>query len=137
MEGYVLTVPSSESLLIPLFIHRRTINFMVSEIYVDTTSLPLADCILVTLPRLGITTKFISSSSASIAPSPSLFASAIDDHTKAIYVESISNPSFSIAPIRELANIAHEKGIPLIVDNTFGMGGKTHPRTPPIGFNTP
>lgn len=77
----------------------------------------------VTLPRLGITTKFISSPSASLAPSPSSFAAAIDDRTKAIYVESISNPSFSIAPIRELAKIAHENGVPLIVDNTFGMGG--------------
>ncbi|KAF4584665.1 Homocysteine synthase [Pleurotus pulmonarius] len=77
----------------------------------------------VTLPRLGIITKFVSSPTPSLAPSPASFAAAIDDRTKAIYVESISNPSFSIAPIRELAKIAHEKGIPLIVDNTFGMGG--------------
>lgn len=77
----------------------------------------------ITLPRLGISTKFISSPSASIAPPLSSFVAAIDDRTRMIWVESISNPSSSIAPIRELAKIAHEKGIPLIVDNTFGMGG--------------
>ncbi|KAF9486775.1 PLP-dependent transferase [Pleurotus eryngii] len=81
----------------------------------------------ITLPRLGISTKFISSPLASIAPPLSSFTAAIDDHTGMIWVESISNPSSSIAPIRELAMIAHEKGIPLIVDNTFETGGKLHP----------
>jgi len=51
------------------------------------------------------------------------FKNAIDDRTKAIYVESIGNPKYNIAPLPELAKIAHDAGIPLIVDNTFGAGG--------------
>lgn len=57
--------------------------------------------------------------------SPADFATAIDDKTKAIYVESIGNPKYNIAPIPELAKVAHDHGIPLIVDNTFGAGGNT------------
>jgi O-acetylhomoserine (thiol)-lyase len=45
--------------------------------------------------------------------------SLIQDDTKAIYVESVANPSTEIADIETLATIAHEAGIPLIVDNTF------------------
>lgn len=45
--------------------------------------------------------------------------SLIQDDTKAIYVESVANPSTKIADIEILATIAHEAGIPLIVDNTF------------------
>ncbi|OAX34479.1 hypothetical protein K503DRAFT_803549, partial [Rhizopogon vinicolor AM-OR11-026] len=44
-------------------------------------------------------------------------------NTKAIYVESIGNPKYNVASIPELAKVAHDNGIPLIVDNTFGMGG--------------
>ncbi|KAF9006122.1 Cys/Met metabolism PLP-dependent enzyme-domain-containing protein [Cyathus striatus] len=51
------------------------------------------------------------------------FAAAIDDKTKAIYVESIANPKYIVSDIPKLAKIAHDHGIPLIVDNTFGMGG--------------
>ncbi|KAJ8516138.1 hypothetical protein ONZ45_g6516 [Pleurotus djamor] len=84
----------------------------------------LSDLSSVTLPRLGITTKFVSSpTSSSNAPPPSAFAAAIDEHTKAIYIESISNPSFAIPQIDQIAKIAHEYGVPLIIDNTFGMGG--------------
>ncbi|KRM10307.1 O-acetylhomoserine aminocarboxypropyltransferase/cysteine synthase family protein [Paucilactobacillus suebicus] len=45
--------------------------------------------------------------------------SLIQDDTKAIYVESVANPSTEIADIETLAKIAHDAGIPLIVDNTF------------------
>lgn len=54
---------------------------------------------------------------------PESFSAAIDDKTKAIYVESIGNPKYNVSPLPELAKIAHDNGIPLIVDNTFGMGG--------------
>ncbi|KAH8109065.1 O-acetylhomoserine ami [Phellopilus nigrolimitatus] len=54
---------------------------------------------------------------------PESFAAAIDKKTKAIYVESIGNPKYNVAPLAELAKVAHDHGIPLIVDNTFGMGG--------------
>ncbi|KAF8337406.1 O-acetylhomoserine ami [Cantharellus anzutake] len=51
------------------------------------------------------------------------FKNAIDGKTKAIYVESIGNPKYNVSPLPELAKIAHDAGIPLIVDNTFGIGG--------------
>ena len=54
---------------------------------------------------------------------PESFAKVIDENTKAIYVESIGNPKYNVAPLPELAKIAHDHGIPLIVDNTFGAGG--------------
>ncbi|KAG6372599.1 Cys/Met metabolism PLP-dependent enzyme-domain-containing protein [Boletus reticuloceps] len=54
---------------------------------------------------------------------PKDFQAAIDEKTKAIYVESIGNPKYNVAPLPEIAKIAHDHGIPLIVDNTFGMGG--------------
>jgi len=71
----------------------------------------------VTLPRLGINVKFVD------GDNPANFRRAIDDNTKAIYVESIGNPSFSIPNFEVLAAIAHEAGIPLVVDNTFGAAG--------------
>lgn len=71
----------------------------------------------VTLPRLGIEVKFVD------GDDPDKFRAAIDDKTKAIYVESIGNPQFNIPDFATLAFIAHEHGIPLIVDNTFGCGG--------------
>ncbi|KAJ7907108.1 O-acetylhomoserine ami [Mycena leptocephala] len=49
---------------------------------------------------------------------PELFAEAIDENTRAIFVETISNPSLILAPIAELAEIAHSHNFPLVVDNT-------------------
>ncbi|KAF9653772.1 O-acetylhomoserine ami [Thelephora ganbajun] len=54
---------------------------------------------------------------------PEEFRKAIDEKTKAIYVESIGNPKYNVPNIDELAKVAHEVDIPLIVDNTFGIGG--------------
>jgi O-acetylhomoserine (thiol)-lyase len=71
----------------------------------------------VTLPRLGINVKFVD------GDNPEDFRSAIDEKTKAIYVESIGNPQFNIPDFAALADVAHENGIPLIVDNTFGCAG--------------
>ncbi len=67
----------------------------------------------VVLPRFGITTKF-----ADIAK-PGTFAELIDEKTKALYVETISNPSGEVADFEALASIAHDHDIPLVVDNTF------------------
>lgn len=69
------------------------------------------------LPGLGITTKFIQ------GDSPEAFEAAIDDKTKAIFVEIIGNPQYNIPDIQNIADIAHANGVPLIVDNTFGAGG--------------
>ncbi|KAK7006721.1 Cys/Met metabolism PLP-dependent enzyme-domain-containing protein [Favolaschia claudopus] len=71
----------------------------------------------VTFKRYGIDTKFVTS------PDPADYAAVIDDKTKAIYVESISNSDTALADIAGLAKVAHEHGIPLVVDNTLGMGG--------------
>lgn len=71
----------------------------------------------VTLPRLGINVKFVD------GDNPEDFRQKIDENTKALYVETIGNPQFNIPDFEALAAIAHEHGIPLIVDNTFGAGG--------------
>ena len=51
------------------------------------------------------------------------FEMLIDQNTKAIYVESISNSNYSVPDFEALASLAHSYGIPLIVDNTFGACG--------------
>lgn len=71
----------------------------------------------VTLPRLGIQVRFVE------GDDPEDYRRAIDENTKAIYVETIGNPRFNIPDFEALAKIAHDAGIPLIVDNTFGAGG--------------
>lgn len=71
----------------------------------------------VTFPRLGIHVKFVEGDEAES------FRQAIDDRTKALYVESIGNPQFNVPDFAALAHVAHENGIPLIVDNTFGAAG--------------
>ena len=71
----------------------------------------------VTLPRLGIDVKFVD------GDDPELFRRAIDAKTKALYVESIGNPRFNVPDFEALAKVAHDAGIPLIVDNTFGAAG--------------
>ncbi|CAK5278721.1 unnamed protein product [Mycena citricolor] len=72
-----------------------------------------------TFPQFGIKVKFVTTSD------PKDFAAAIDENTRGIFVESISNPKYTLNNIPELAKarIAHENGIPLLVDNTFGMAG--------------
>jgi O-acetylhomoserine (thiol)-lyase len=72
-----------------------------------------------TFPRLGIDVKFADGVDADS------IASLIDADTKAVYVESLSNPRFSVPDFERLAAIAHDNGIPLVVDNTFGAGGYT------------
>ena len=69
------------------------------------------------LPRLGITTKFISGDNAED------FGAAIDENTKAVYIESIGNPKYNVPDFEAIAKVAHAHGVPLIVDNTFGAGG--------------
>lgn len=66
-----------------------------------------------TLPRYGITTTFVDERY------PENFRAAITENTKAIYAETIGNPSLNVLDIEAVAEIAHEHGIPLIIDNTF------------------
>ena len=65
-----------------------------------------------TLPQFGITTRFADHRN------PDSFEPLIDERTKAIFVESLGNPSGNITDIAKIAEIAHRNGIPLIVDNT-------------------
>ncbi|WP_314587267.1 homocysteine synthase [Paenibacillus terrigena] len=66
-----------------------------------------------TLAKLGIKVHFVDSSN------PENFRAAITPNTKALYAETIGNPKGDILDIAAVAAIAHEHGIPLIVDNTF------------------
>ncbi|MBS6627039.1 MAG: O-acetylhomoserine aminocarboxypropyltransferase/cysteine synthase [Veillonella sp. oral taxon 780] len=67
-----------------------------------------------TLPRFGITTKFVNPDNLEE------FKAAIDDNTKAVYVESVGNPGANLVDLEAIAEIAHSHGIIVIVDNTFG-----------------
>ena len=71
------------------------------------------------LPRLGITTKFLKSQE----DDPKEIEELIDEKTKAVYVESIGNPRYNVPDLEKIAEVAHKKGVPVIVDNTFGAGG--------------
>ena len=66
-----------------------------------------------TLPKIGITTRFVDGSD------PASFAPAIDARTKAIFLETIGNPRLDVPDIAAIADVAHARGIPLVVDNTF------------------
>jgi O-acetylhomoserine (thiol)-lyase len=66
-----------------------------------------------TLPKLGIKVHFVDPSN------PENFRKAINEKTKALYAETIGNPKGDVLDIEAVAAIAHENGIPLIVDNTF------------------
>jgi len=72
----------------------------------------------VTLPRLGIDTRFTGPDD-----DPADFARLIDDTTKAVYLESIPNPSLHLPDLGAIAAVAHERGVAVVVDNTSAMGG--------------
>src|SRR6478735_4656097 len=67
----------------------------------------------VTLRRFGVDTTFVASADAED------YAAAIQENTKALFVETIANPSGEIADIEGLADVAHAHGIPFIVDSTI------------------
>lgn len=66
-----------------------------------------------TLPRIGISTHFVDGAD------PENFRKAITPNTKALYAEIIGNPKIDVLDIAAVAKIAHENGLPLIVDSTF------------------
>ncbi len=66
-----------------------------------------------TLPKLGITTRFVDGAN------PANFGEAIDQRTKAVFLETIGNPRLDVPDIAAIADIAHAHGVPLVVDNTF------------------
>jgi O-acetylhomoserine (thiol)-lyase len=73
------------------------------------------------LPSLGIKVKFVDSND------PQNFAKAIDDKTRALFVETVSNPALEVVDLEKVAKIARDHGIPLIVDATFSTPYLTKP----------
>ncbi len=73
------------------------------------------------LPALGIAVKFVDSND------PQNFAKAIDDKTRALFVETVSNPALEVADLESIAKVAHDRGLPLIVDSTFSTPYLTRP----------
>ncbi len=64
------------------------------------------------LPDFGVTVKFAETDS------PAAIEMLIDEHTRAIFCESVGNPAGNICDVEALANVAHRHGLPLVVDNT-------------------
>jgi O-acetylhomoserine (thiol)-lyase len=65
-----------------------------------------------TFPRLGITVKFVDGT-------PEAIRAAITDKTRAVYSETIGNPDLITLDIEAVAKVAHEAGVPLVIDNTI------------------
>lgn len=75
----------------------------------------------VTLPRYGITVKFVD------ATDPENIRAAITDKTKAVFAETIANPSLHVLDIEAVAKVAHDNEIPLLVDSTFSTPYGSNP----------
>ena len=69
-----------------------------------------------TFPKLGRKVKFVDSRD------PEAFRKAINDKTRAVYVETIGNPKLDVPDFEAIAKIAHDHGIPVVADNTVGIG---------------
>src|ERR1700744_1403344 len=74
-----------------------------------------------TLPKLGIKVRFV------YADDFSGLQAAINEKTKAVYTETLGNPKLDICDIEKLAGIAHDKGVPLMIDNTVATPILTRP----------
>jgi O-acetylhomoserine (thiol)-lyase len=74
-----------------------------------------------TLPRLGIVVRFVD------ADDFDGLRAAINEKTKAVYTETLGNPKLDVADIETLAAIAHEHGVPLVIDNTSASPALTRP----------
>lgn len=70
-----------------------------------------------TLRKFGIEVRIASECT------PGSFASLIDGRTRAVFAESMGNPTCAVPPLEEIAGVAHGAGVPFIVDNTFGACG--------------
>ncbi len=70
-----------------------------------------------TLRRLGIDIRIAD------VNEPEAYAALIDSNTRALFAESMGNPTCEVSDIEGLAKVAHDHGVPLVIDNTFGAGG--------------
>ena len=75
----------------------------------------------VTLPRLGITTTFVDASE------PGKFADAVQENTRAFFVESLGNPKLDVLDLKAIAKQAKAAKVPFIVDNTVATPGLLNP----------
>ena len=75
----------------------------------------------VTLPRLGITTTFVDASD------PDNFGQAVQENTRAFFVESLGNPKLDVLDLQAISKQAREAGVPLIVDNTVATPALLNP----------
>jgi O-acetylhomoserine (thiol)-lyase len=66
-----------------------------------------------TLPKIGIDVRYVEGND------PEAYRDAITDRTKAVFIETVGNPSLNTMDIEALAQVAHDAGVPLIVDNTL------------------
>src|SRR5690606_37431864 len=71
-------------------------------------------------PRFGVKVKFVDAN-------PEAIAAAITDKTRAVYSETIGNPDLRTLDIEAVANIAHEHGVPLVLDNTTASPALVRP----------
>ena len=69
-----------------------------------------------TFPKLGRKVKFVNSTD------PDSFKEAITERTRAIYAETVGNPKLDVPDFEAIAKIAHDAGVPFVVDNTVGIG---------------
>ncbi len=74
-----------------------------------------------TLPRYGITTRFVRD------PDAASVLAAIDNRSRAVYLETIGNPRLDVPDLRAIADAAHARGVPLVVDNTFASPALCRP----------
>ncbi len=75
----------------------------------------------VTLPRLGITTTFVDASD------PENFSKAVQENTRAYFVESLGNPKLDVLDLKEISKSAKAAGVPFIVDNTVATPALLNP----------
>ena len=73
------------------------------------------------MPNFGITVKFVD------AEDPENFKKHIDDKTRAFFCETVSNPALQVCDLEAISKIAHDNGLPLIVDSTFSTPYLTKP----------
>lgn len=69
-----------------------------------------------TFPKLGRKVKFVDSTK------PSEFKKVINEKTRAVYAETMGNPKLDVPDFEAIAQVAHETGVPFVVDNTVGVG---------------
>lgn len=116
--GAVVTASGTSAIATALLVLLKSGDHIVasSSLYGGTYNL-----LNVTLPRLGITTTFVDPSH------PESFADAIQDTTKAIFIESLGNPKLDVLDIEAIAIQASKAQVPLIVDNTVATPALLNP----------